>query len=194
MTINEVIISGRLTADPETRYTQSNKPVCRFTLALDRYNGDGNEQSTDFIPCTAWGSMAEFVGKYFFKGKKAIVKGNLRTFSWTDQNQQTRYGWEVVAEKVDFADDKKIEASHLNNQPAYQNYNQTPPTAPPPPPTQPVYNQAPPAGYQQNPGGYQPPQQNRPQGGYQPPQNPPPQNNQPQNSPPQQNKYPWETA
>mgnify|MGYP001004162778 CR=1 FL=1 len=179
MTINEVILAGRFTADPEIRYTQNNKPVARFNLAVDRYNGENNEDTADFIPCIAWGNIAEFVGKCFFKGKKAVVKGNLRTFSWTDQNSgQVRYGWEVVVEKIDFADDKK--PTYQQPQPPQQQY-------------QPQNNyQGAPANYQQNPHPQSPPQNQRPsnQGsGYRPPQNPPPQNPPAQNAQPQ---YPWE--
>lgn len=179
MTINEVILCGRLTDDPELRYTQNNKAVCRFRLAVDRYNGEGQENTTDFIPCTSWGGQAEHISRYYFKGKKAIVKGNLRTFTWQDQQGQTRYGWEVVVEKIDFADDKKA-----GNQGAVQQGGQY---------QQPQHHQSHNAPPQQN---YQnsPSQSSQSAGGYRAPQNPPP----PPPAMPQNNQqvpmYPWETA
>jgi single-strand DNA-binding protein len=107
MTINEVILAGRLTKDPEIKYTQSNTAVCKFAVALDRYMGEGKEKQTDFINCTAWGKQAEFVGKYFGKGRKIIIKGNLKQNVWTDNDDKKHYDIEVWVEKVDFADSAK---------------------------------------------------------------------------------------
>lgn len=107
MTINEVVIVGRLARDPELRHTTNGKPVCGFTVAVDRYMGKDNENEADFIPVVAWNSTAEFISKYFSKGKKIIVKGNLRQRSWEDNDGKKHYVLEVWAEKVDFADGKK---------------------------------------------------------------------------------------
>jgi len=108
MTINEVIIAGRLTKDPELKYTSGNNTaVCKFSVALDRYIGEGKDKQTDFVNCTAWGKQAEFVGKYFSKGRKIIVKGNLKQNVWTDNDDKKHYDMEVWAEKVDFADSAK---------------------------------------------------------------------------------------
>lgn len=126
MTINQVVIVGRLSRDPEIRNTQNGTKVATFTIAVDRYMGEGKEAETDFIPVVAWNGTAEFVDKYFFKGKKIIVQGNLRQRSWEDNDGRKHYVVEVWAEKVDFADDKKKEDG--NNRPSQQ---ETPSTTPP---------------------------------------------------------------
>lgn len=117
MTINEVVIVGRLARDPELRHTTNGKPVCGFTVAVDRYMGKDNGNEADFIPVVAWNSTAEFVSKYFGKGKKIIVKGNLRQRSWEDNDGKKHYVLEVWAEKVDFADGKKNESVSGPEQP-----------------------------------------------------------------------------
>ena len=83
--LNHITIMGRLTRDPELRYTQSQTPVASFTLAVDRDFGgrDGGEKQTDFIDCVAWRSTAEFVSKYFAKGSMAVVSGRLQIRDWT---------------------------------------------------------------------------------------------------------------
>lgn len=108
MSLNNVTIMGRLTRDPELRYTQSNTPVASFTLAVDRDFGD---KQTDFIDCVAWRGTGEFVDKYFSKGSKAIVSGRLQIRSWTDDNGNKRRSAEVVAEHVYFGESKRREAS-----------------------------------------------------------------------------------
>jgi single-strand DNA-binding protein len=115
MTINEVVICGRLTKDPELRYTQNNVPVASFTVALDRYMGKDKKNETDFINCVAWNSNAEMVGKYFFKGKKILIKGNLRQRTWDDEEGKKHYVTEVWVEKLDFADDKKKEGGNSSS-------------------------------------------------------------------------------
>ena len=112
MSLNNVTIMGRLTRDPELRYTQSNTPVASFTLAVDRDFGgrDGGEKQTDFIDCVAWRSTAEFVSKYFAKGSMAVVSGRLQIRNWTDDNGNKRRNAEVVAEHVYFGA-KRREAS-----------------------------------------------------------------------------------
>lgn len=108
MSLNNVTIMGRLTRDPELRYTQSNTPVASFTLAVDRDFGD---KQTDFIDCVAWRGTGEFVDKYFSKGIMAIVSGRLQIRSWTDDNGNKRRSAEVVAEHVYFGESKRREAS-----------------------------------------------------------------------------------
>lgn len=105
--MNKAILMGRLTADPELRYTQNNTAVCRFTLAVDRYMGQDKENQADFISCTAWGKTAEFISQYYFKGKKALVEGNIKTGSYDDKNGRKVYTTEVWVERIDFADDKR---------------------------------------------------------------------------------------
>jgi single-strand DNA-binding protein len=122
--MNKVILTGRLTADPEVRYTQSATAVCRFTLAVDRYMGEGKESQADFIICTAWGKTAEHVGKYYFKGKKALVEGNIKTGSYDDKDGKKVYTTEVWVDRVEFADDKKKENQ---SQPGYTALDEIPP-------------------------------------------------------------------
>lgn len=102
--LNHVSLHGRLTADPELRYTKSDKPVSSFTLAVDR---DSADHETDFISCVAWNKTAEFVERYFKKGSQAIVVGRLQSRKWEDANGNKRTSWEVVADRVWFAGEKK---------------------------------------------------------------------------------------
>ena len=107
--LNHITIMGRLTRDPELRYTQSQTPVASFSLAVDRDFGsrDGGEKQTDFIDCVAWRQTAEFVSKYFQKGSMAVVSGRLQMRDWTDRDGNKRTSAEVVADNVYFGDSKK---------------------------------------------------------------------------------------
>ncbi len=109
--LNHITIMGRLTRDPELRYTQSQTPVASFTLAVDRdFSGrDGGERQTDFIDCVAWRQTAEFVNKYFTKGSMAVVAGRLQIRDWTDRDGNKRRSAEVVAENVYFGESKRRE-------------------------------------------------------------------------------------
>lgn len=100
---------GRLTRNPELRYTQSQTPVASFTLAVDRdFSGrDGGEKQTDFIDCVAWRQTAEFVSKYFAKGSMAVVSGRLQLRDWTDNNGAKRRAAEVVVDSIYFGESKK---------------------------------------------------------------------------------------
>ena len=102
--INKVILMGRLTKDPELRYTNNKTPVCSFTIAVN--NGYGEKQQTDFINCVAWNKTAEFVTKYFTKGKMIIVIGRIATRSWETQDGKRAYATEVVANEVNFGETK----------------------------------------------------------------------------------------
>ena len=102
--INKVILMGRLTKDPELRYTNNKTPVCSFTIAVN--NGYGEKQQTDFINCVAWNKTAEFVTKYFAKGKMIIVIGRITTRSWETQDGKRAYATEVVANEVNFGESK----------------------------------------------------------------------------------------
>jgi single-strand DNA-binding protein len=117
MTINEVILAGRLTKDPEVKSLRNGK-VCSFTVACDRYMGKDKDNEADFINCIAWNQTAEFVEKYFSKGKKIIVKGNIRTRAWDDNEGKRHWVTEVWVEKVDFADSKKENGSSKASDPA----------------------------------------------------------------------------
>ena len=110
--LNHIVIMGRLTAAPELRYTQQNTPVASFTVAVDRdYQQGGSERQTDFIPCVAWRSTAEFVSKYFTKGSMAAVSGRLQLRDWTDKDGNKRRTAEVVADSIYFGENKKRDAS-----------------------------------------------------------------------------------
>ena len=102
--INKVILMGRLTKDPELRYTNNKTPVCSFTIAVN--NGYGENQRTDFVNCLAWNKTAEFVTKYFTKGKMIIVIGRITTRSWETQDGKRAYATEVVAKEVSFGETK----------------------------------------------------------------------------------------
>jgi single-strand DNA-binding protein len=106
--LNKIIVMGRLTKDPELRYTNNNTPVAGFSLAVDRnYVKDSGERETDFFDIIAWQNRAEFVSKYFTKGQLVCVEGRLQQRKWTDAEGKTRYAYEVVAESVHFAGHKK---------------------------------------------------------------------------------------
>ena len=106
--LNKIFIMGRLTRDPELRRTQNGTAVAGFALAVDRdfKNADGTKE-TDFIEVVAWRSSAEFVSKYFAKGRMAIVEGRLQIRDWTDKDGNKRRSAEVVADNVYFGDSKK---------------------------------------------------------------------------------------
>ena len=107
--LNHIVIMGRLTRDPELRYTQSNTPVASFSLAVDRdfQNRETGERQTDFIDCVAWRASAEFVSKYFQKGSMAVVSGRLQMRDWTDRDGNKRTSAEIVADNVYFGESKR---------------------------------------------------------------------------------------
>lgn len=107
--LNHITIMGRLTRDPEMRSTQSGVAVASFTLAVDRDFGgrDGGEKQTDFIDCTAWRHTAEFVSKYFTKGRMAVVSGRLQIDNYTDNDGNKRRSAKVIADNIYFGDSKK---------------------------------------------------------------------------------------
>ena len=107
--MNKVILMGRLTRDPEVRYTQtSNTLVASFSLAVNRrFVRQGEERQADFINVVAWNKTGEFVSKYFKKGQQVAVVGRLQTRTWDDDKGQKHYITEVVAEETYFADSKR---------------------------------------------------------------------------------------
>lgn len=106
--LNHIVIMGRLTRDPELRRTQSGTAVCTFTVAVDRdfQSKESQEKQADFIDCVAWRSTAEFVCKYFTKGRMIVVDGSLQSRKWTDKNGQNRVSWEIQANNLYFGDSK----------------------------------------------------------------------------------------
>ncbi len=105
--LNKVNLMGRLTRDPELRYTASNTPVANFTLAVNRNYKQGDKRQADFIPVIAWKHSAEFVNKYFRKGQQVVVSGRLQSRTWEDNEGRRHYATEVVAEETYFAEGKR---------------------------------------------------------------------------------------
>lgn len=114
--MNNVCLIGRLSKDPEIRYTSANNTaVGNFTLAVDRKFKKESQPDADFIPIVVWGKTAEFVGKYFTKGLRVSVVGSIQTRSWEDQEGKKHYATEVIANEVGFADSKKSDSGNTNN-------------------------------------------------------------------------------
>ena len=109
--LNHIVIMGRMVRDPELRTTQSGISVCSFTLACDRdfKSKDGGEKETDFIDCVAWRSTAEFVCKYFAKGRMMAVEGRLQLRDWVDKEKNKRRSAEIQVSSAYFADSKAKE-------------------------------------------------------------------------------------
>lgn len=105
--LNKCFLLGRMTKDPEIRRTNGGTAVTSFTLAVDRDFKTNGEKETDFIDVVAWRNTAEFVSKYFSKGRMAIVEGRLQIRDWTDKNGNKRRTAEVVADNVYFGDSKR---------------------------------------------------------------------------------------
>ncbi len=106
---NLVVLTGRLTADPELKYTQNNVPVCSFSIAVDRRYKQGEERQADFINITAWRSTAEFVSKHFSKGSMIGIEGSIQTRRYQDSEGKNRTAFEVIANNVQFVEYKKAE-------------------------------------------------------------------------------------
>ena len=113
--LNHIVLMGRLTRDPELRYTQSQTPVASFSLAVDRDFGRGEEKQTDFIDCVAWRQTGEFVSKYFQKGSMAVLSGRLQIRDWTDRDGNKRRSAEVVVDNVYFGESKRREGESRDN-------------------------------------------------------------------------------
>jgi single-strand DNA-binding protein len=134
--MNKVIIMGRLTRDPETRYSQAAEPVAvvRFGVAVNRRFKRPNEPDADFFDCVAFGKTGEFISKYFNKGRMIAVTGALRNSSWEDQNGQKRFRTEIIVDDAYFADTKPTgdsaggqgNAPSAANQPLSQGGGQNP--------------------------------------------------------------------
>lgn len=105
--LNKIELMGRLTADPELRYTESQKPVTMFTLAVERDYSNGGERQTDFVRCVIWNQGAEFVSRNFHKGKMMALTGRLQSRKWQDRDGDNRTDWEVNCENVYFCGDGK---------------------------------------------------------------------------------------
>lgn len=121
--MNNINIMGRISSDIEMKQTQSGTAVCSFNVAVDRDRQpkDG-EKVTDFIPVVCWGKTAEFVTKYFAKGRMINVTGSLQSQKWTDKEGKNRLNWKVVAERVHFCGDKPAQQMPAQQMPAQNGY------------------------------------------------------------------------
>lgn len=106
--LNHIDLMGRLVADPELKTTQSGLSVAIFRIAVDRnYTPQGQEKQADFIPCVAWRQTAEFIGKYFAKGRMIALEGSLQSRNYEDKQGQKRTAYEVIVDHAYFADSKQ---------------------------------------------------------------------------------------
>ena len=107
MSLNHIVLMGRMVKDPELKQTQSGVSVCNFTIAVDRDYKNGDEKVADFVDCVVWRNSADFVSKYMKKGRMVVVSGSLQSRKWQDKEGNNRTSWEVQAQNVYFADSKK---------------------------------------------------------------------------------------
>ena len=117
--MNKVVLVGRLTRDPEVKYSQGDNAtaIARFTLAVDRKIKRDNEETADFISCIDFGRMAEFAEKYFRKGTKIAISGRIQTGSYTNREGQKVYTTEVVVEEQEFAESKSASDNYAASHP-----------------------------------------------------------------------------
>ena len=112
--LNQIVLMGRMVRDPELRHTQNGTAVASFTLAVDRDFKDKQtgEKETDFIDCVAWRHTAEFVSRYFSKGRMAVVEGRMQIRNWTDKEGNKRRSAEVLTDSVYFGDSRQSEGGN----------------------------------------------------------------------------------
>lgn len=110
--LNQITIHGRLTADPESKQTQSGVSVCNFTVAVDRSISKSEDKITDFFTVVCWRGLADMVSKHFVKGKEILVTGSMQSRRWQDNDGNNRISWEIQANTIDFCGNK------ANNNPA----------------------------------------------------------------------------
>lgn len=116
MSLNKIIVMGRIVNDIELKKTQSGVEVCSFKIACDRdFKGADGKRECDFIPVVAWRNTASFLAKYFGKGRMVVVDGKLQSRQWTDKNNNKRTEWEIQAENVYFADSKQSNGDGQSN-------------------------------------------------------------------------------
>ncbi|WP_313180501.1 single-stranded DNA-binding protein [Lacrimispora sp.] len=121
--MNRVILMGRLTRDPEVRYSQGERAmaVARYTLAIDRRarrNQDGNEQTADFINCVAFDKAGEFAEKYFRQGMRVLISGRIQTGSYTNKDGNKVYTTDIIVDEQDFADRKNASSDNSRPEPS----------------------------------------------------------------------------
>lgn len=110
--MNNIIIKGRLTADPEIRTTSSGVPVCSFDVAVNRRF---DKETADFFRCNAWRQAAETIAKYFAKGKEILIKGEMQSRKWVSDDGQNRISWEIVVEQFEFCGSKGETIGHFTS-------------------------------------------------------------------------------
>ncbi|MBR6636298.1 MAG: single-stranded DNA-binding protein [Phascolarctobacterium sp.] len=124
--MNKIILMGRLTKDPEVRYTQSGKVVCQFTIAVDRpFSGEDGKKEADFIPIIIWGKPAEIAGNSLAKGHRVLVEGRLQIRSYDDNKGVKRWISEVIANSFEFIE-RKADGATSPASPAPTNNNPSP--------------------------------------------------------------------
>ena len=112
--MNKVILMGRLTRDPEVRYSQGENAtaIARYNLAVDRrFKREGDTQTADFINCISFGKAAEIIEKYVHKGTKLIIEGRIQTGNYTNKEGQKVYGFQIIANSIEFAESKNASQS-----------------------------------------------------------------------------------
>ena len=112
MSLNHIVIQGRLTKDPEIKTTNNGTTLANFTVACDRDYQSGSEKQTDFVDCIAFKNTASFIERNFHKGQMILVSGRLQSRKWEDRNGNSRTSWEVVTNDVNFCGDKKSDTGN----------------------------------------------------------------------------------
>lgn len=115
---NKVIVIGNISSEVELKQTQSGTSVCSFNVAVNRYSKEPNEAKADFFTVVAWQSKAEFVSRYFSKGKPILVCGRLENRSWTDKNGNNRISTEIIAEEVSFVGSANENSAQAKSEPS----------------------------------------------------------------------------
>ena len=113
--LNVILLQGRLTDTPELKTTTNGKSVTSFSLAVERDFSTSDDKETDFINIVAWNKTAEFISKFFTKGKQMLVRGSLQVRKYQTQNGENRYATEVIADKVYFCGDKQNDSAGFTN-------------------------------------------------------------------------------
>lgn len=124
--MNKVILAGRLTKNPEIRYTQTGKAVASFTLAVNRRfsHNTNQEQTADFIPIVVWDKLAEVCSKYLFKGSQVLIEGRMQVRNYEAQDGSKRYVTEVIAQELEFMGSKPTALESKPLSPQAQNFGQ----------------------------------------------------------------------
>lgn len=115
--MNKVTLHGRIAKEPDVKTTQSGQTFTRLTIAVDRYAKAGEERKADFINCTAWGNTAQFLAKYFTKGKEILAEGRIQTGNYTDKDGKKIYTTNIVLDRVEFCGSAGAKNEQADNEP-----------------------------------------------------------------------------